>query len=79
MTLFTESAFGPLRSSSRDVHMLFVPSHRNFFQGLSLALRSHGQFQAGAQKTNCIQAKFLLSAKVRDFPNISDATKRYKV
>ena len=44
LRIFTESALGPLRSSSRDVCLyinigMYVPFHCNFFRGLSLALR----------------------------------------
>ena len=57
---FTESPLGSLWSSSRDVCLYiyryiyigrYVPFHCNFFLGLSLALRSHDQFQASRWST----------------------------
>ena len=52
--IFTKSALRPLWSSSRDVSLCMyvsVPSQRYFFRGLSLALRSHDQFEASHWST----------------------------
>ena len=50
--------FGPGQSSSCNVHVcmyefiyIYVPSQRNLFQGLSLALRSHDQFKVSHWST----------------------------
>ena len=42
---------GPSRSSSHNVHVYICPLPAYFFQGLSLALRSHDQFKASHWST----------------------------
>ena len=56
--VFTELALRPLWSSSRNVRprlgvslYVSVPFPCNFFRGLSLALRSHDQFEASDWST----------------------------
>ena len=53
-TIIKELALRPIRSYNWDVCLyvyVYVPFQCNFFQGLSLALRSHDQFKASHWST----------------------------